>query len=124
MPYMPNHDGTAEFVLLLPQHQRRKEFGAIRTCKQKYNRGATPCHYCDTASHTSCRPRLDNRLCSCSCRFAAAYRAKAATELENNPGMSEQNCVRRIAPKMRPTYVGGDAFYPVDRSKDDPLENS
>lgn len=102
----------------------RRDFGGIRAAKQKYNRGDSPCHYCDVGSHTTCRPRLDNQLCSCSCRTAAGYRAKAAEVMEANPGMSIQDCIRQIAPKLRNSYIGGDVFHPVDRWKDDPLQNS
>lgn len=107
-----------------PYAGARPEFGAIRSSKQKYKRGETPCHNCTQGDHKMCRPRLDNQLCSCSCRHAAAYRTQAAAMMADNEDLSVVDCVRQIAPKMRKSYVGDECYYPVDRSKDDPLQDS
>jgi hypothetical protein len=34
---------------------------------KKYEKGDTPCGYCNMGNHKKCRPRLDGALCSCKC---------------------------------------------------------
>jgi hypothetical protein len=42
---------------------------------------------------------------------------------EDDSELSIVDCVRLIAPKQRKVSIGGDIFRPVDRSKDNPLED-
>lgn len=40
----------------------------------RYDQGTNACGNCQHGRHTSCRPRLDGTLCSCSCDTASTMR--------------------------------------------------
>lgn len=84
--------GPMSIAHLSPSHFPKKR-------RRKYERGESPCRNCQDSRHNDCRPLLDNRLCTCACPTAHKFRDRAAT----HTGLTEQEQVIRVAPKMRTT---------------------
>jgi len=94
-----------------------RQFGAIRSSKPKYSRGAAACNHCQLGRHKDCRPKLDNTLCTCNCPAAESYRLRLARMREENPTMPVETCIIEIAPKMRGVCLGDEWVSKVDRTK-------